>query len=61
MGRFSALGVSILAVAAALPAQARDEQDRKPAAAQDSTITVTATRIPADVKEVPATGGWPTS
>ncbi len=40
MGQFSALGVSALAVAAALPAQARDEQDRKPRRPRDSTITV---------------------
>lgn len=45
-------GISLWALAVALPAQA---QDKKGAEQQDSTITVTATRIPADVKEVPAT------
>ncbi len=52
MGRHIALGVSLWALAAALPAQA---QDKKDSGQQDSTITVTATRIPTDVKDVPAT------
>src|SRR6218665_671251 len=52
MGRHIALGVSLWALAAALPAQA---QDKKDSGQQDPTITVTATRIPADVKDVPAT------
>jgi hemoglobin/transferrin/lactoferrin receptor protein len=52
MRRVLGVGISLWALAAALPAQAQDKKDD---AQQDSTITVTATRIPTDVKEVPAT------
>ncbi|MDQ0248204.1 hemoglobin/transferrin/lactoferrin receptor protein [Sphingomonas kyeonggiensis] len=48
------VGISLWALAAAMPALAQ-AQDKKADAQQDSTITVTATRIPTDVKEVPAT------
>lgn len=53
MRRYLGVGISLWAVAAAMPALAQD-QDKTPAE-QDSTITVTATRIPTDVKDVPAT------
>lgn len=53
MRRLMGAGISLWAIAVAMPALAQD-QDKKPAE-QDSTITVTATRIPTDVKEVPAT------
>ncbi len=46
------VGISLWALAVALPANA---QDKKDAEQQDSTITVTATRIPTDVRDVPAT------
>lgn len=52
MRRTIGVGISLWALAAALPVQA---QEKKDAEQQDSTITVTATRIPTDVKEVPAT------
>ena len=52
MRRTIGAGISLWVLAAALPAQA---QEKKGAEQQDSTITVTATRIPTDVKEVPAT------
>ena len=51
--RRTSMGISLWALAAALPAQAQETKGAEQQ--QDSTITVTATRIPADVKEVPAT------
>jgi hemoglobin/transferrin/lactoferrin receptor protein len=54
MRRIMGVGISLWALAAAMPALAQEAQDKKPAE-QDSTITVTATRIPTDIKEVPAT------
>lgn len=53
MRRYWGVGISLWALAAALPAQAQSQEDKK--TADDQTITVTATRIPTDVREVPAT------
>ncbi|MDG2534563.1 TonB-dependent hemoglobin/transferrin/lactoferrin family receptor [Sphingomonas sp. HITSZ_GF] len=52
MRGFIGVGISLWALAAAMPAMAQDKKDGDQ---QDSTITVTATRIPTDVKDVPAT------
>lgn len=53
MRRYLGVGISLWALAAALPAQAQSQDGKK--TADDQTITVTATRIPNDVREVPAT------
>lgn len=55
MRRIMGVGISLWALAAAMPALAQEAQDKKDDGQQHSTITVTATRIPTDVKEVPAT------
>ncbi|MEP9359239.1 TonB-dependent hemoglobin/transferrin/lactoferrin family receptor [Sphingomonas sp. KR3-1] len=54
MRRMIGVGISLWALAAGMPALAQDKQDQKPGE-PGSTITVTATRIPTDVKDVPAT------